>query len=162
MQYLNEHKSNEHPTILFECDECDLKVSNGIYLEAHKKRKHSTERTFICSICCDSFQKKKSLKNHEEKVHSTTTVECPKCAKLFSHKDNLTTHLKYHDDSQQLKCEHCGKGFVSSQKLKEHINTHTGEKPFKCKSKDCLAVFGSSSALSHHKKSCSSQLEKSN
>ena len=64
--------------------------------------------------------------------------------------------MKYHDETKQLKCEHCGKGFVSAQKLSEHVNTHTGEKPFKCKTPDCLAQFGSSSSLSHHKKACPS------
>ena len=151
---LYEHNSTVHINIKYDCNECEMQFTNERYMNAHKKREHTDERAFICATCCASFRKKKHLKNHEEKVHSTLKVVCPKCSKLFNHKDNLKTHMKYHDDGQQLKCEHCGKGFVSSQKLGDHINLHTGEKPFKCKSTNCGAAFGSSSSLSHHKKAC--------
>ena len=140
--HMYEHNSTEHINIRYSCDKCDSRLTSERNLEAHKTTRHSTERTFICSICCYSFTKKKSLKNHEERVHSTTTVECPECSKSFTHEAHLKTHLRYHNDAQQLKCEHCGKGFVSGQKLSEHINTHTGEKPYNCKSQDCAAALG--------------------
>ena len=148
------HDETVHMNIRYECDQCGLQLTQKGALLIHKMSVHTTERPFICEVCCDSFKAKKTLRNHMETVHSTKIFSCEDCGKTFSHPDHLKVHQRYHNPDMQLKCDVCGRGFVSGQKLRDHMNTHTGEKPYKCKGDSCLAEFGSSSAFSHHKKSC--------
>ncbi|XP_061751806.1 zinc finger and SCAN domain-containing protein 12-like isoform X2 [Nerophis ophidion] len=96
---------------------------------ADKKR---GKKGFSCSICANSFSKRRHLTQHMKTHTVGKTFNCSVCGKIFVSKGGLTKHLLTHTGLKPFNCSVCSKSFSYHSSLTEHIRTHTGEKPFKC------------------------------
>jgi len=154
---LKQHISNMHTERNMSCDKCEYKTAVKSQLNLHEKKVHG-HPTIACSFppCSRMFVQECDLRDHIKRTHPTGCFNCEKCGKQFINGEKLKRHIKMHNISEEgLPCKVCSQRFITNQKLKEHMNTHTGETPYRCPGLACDKAFMSSSALAHHKKSCS-------
>ena len=103
-------------------------------------RKHTGEKSFVCSECGDRYKTKQGLDDHIKRHKNIFDYPCDTCEEKFVSKGTLKQHTKVvHIKIEPVVCAECGRGFKFNQNYKEHIKLHTGEKDIKCRF--CDKVF---------------------
>ncbi|XP_068430550.1 zinc finger protein 345-like isoform X2 [Clinocottus analis] len=155
------------------CALCETQFSGALELQRH--RCGALKKTFVCSLCPEAFECRKSLADHENLHSGDRDFVCEVCGESFFSSSSLTTHrvthgqkddccdvlglgssdadilkshLSKHTGEKLFSCEVCGKGCSHRSALKHHMLTHTGEKPYVCET--CGKRCGHASALQNH------------
>lgn len=78
---------------VFECTfpGCKKRFPRRYNLKSHE-RTHTTERPFVCDLCCKSFARNHDLKRHRRIHLGLKPYQCQICRQLFSRADALTRH----------------------------------------------------------------------
>ena len=115
---------------------------------------------FLCSFCPETFDTKKSLKNHLKSVHST----CEICSLSFKNDYDYLIHKKSaHGNLKFFPCSISGCSYSSdtSEALQMHIRlNHGDDKNFTCKT--CSESFFRKHLFNKHLKEsyhCKQQIE---
>jgi len=157
---LRQHIFNMHTERSLSCEQCGYKSALKSQLNQHKRKVHGVAN-LPCKYegCTRMFVQDCDVNDHMKRTHPTGLFNCHQCGKQFLNEEKLKRHIKMHNiDTEGLPCSMCPQRFITKQKLREHINTHTGETPYRCPGIGCDKAFMSSSALSHHKKGCSTMM----
>ncbi|XP_054468839.1 endothelial zinc finger protein induced by tumor necrosis factor alpha-like isoform X2 [Anoplopoma fimbria] len=155
------------------CTLCESQFNGALELQRH--RCGALKKTFVCSLCPEAFECRKSLADHENLHSGDRDFVCEMCGESFFSSSSLTTHrvthgpkdnccdvlglgssdasvlenhLSKHTGEKLFSCEVCGKGCSHRSALKHHMLTHTGEKPYVCET--CGKRCGHASALQNH------------
>ncbi|KAK9532813.1 hypothetical protein VZT92_010180 [Zoarces viviparus] len=155
------------------CALCESQFDGALELQRH--RCGALKKTFVCSLCPEAFECRKSLADHENLHSGDRDFVCEMCGESFFSSSSLTTHrvthgqkdnccdvlglgssdasvlenhLSRHTGEKLFSCEVCGKGCSHRSALKHHMLTHTGEKPYVCET--CGKRCGHASALQNH------------
>nr|XP_008104020.1 PREDICTED: zinc finger protein with KRAB and SCAN domains 7 [Anolis carolinensis] len=107
-------------------------------------------RTYNCSQCGKSFNKKDRWKNHQQLHTGEKHYPCLECEKRFTSKEVLTRHQRVHTGEKPHTCAQCGKCFSQRGDLKRHQRIHTAEKPFQCA--QCGKCFSRKEPLQKHQR----------
>jgi len=146
----------------FKCDyedipgkECNKSFSSRIDLKNHINA-HLGLKPFKCDYkdCNKSFSIKRSLKQHQYRIHSgIKPFFCTICKKRFSAKPSLKVHFKKHSGVRPFECDHilCIAKFFTKSSLERHKKTvHSEERPFPCSL--CPKKFKEKNKLKEHTK----------
>ncbi|XP_071058334.1 zinc finger protein Xfin-like [Pseudochaenichthys georgianus] len=95
-------------------------------------RRSAGEKTFGCSVCKKSFNRRGLLMAHMRIHTGEKPFSCSVCMKSFKQTGHLMAHMRIHTGEKQFSCSVCEKSFAQRGDLKGHIRIHTGEKPFSC------------------------------
>ncbi|XP_062290683.1 zinc finger protein 883-like [Scomber scombrus] len=153
------------------CTLCENQFAGVLALQRH--RCCALEKTFVCSLCPETFNCRRSLADHENLHPGDRDFICEMCGESFLSSSSLTTHrvthmqkenychvhglncggvlkehLSKHSGEKLFTCEVCGKGCSHRSALKHHMLTHTGERPYVCET--CGKRCGHASALQNH------------
>lgn len=84
-------------------------------------------KTFVCTVCPETFTKFNDLISHDLTVHFDIpkNFNCKKCGKLFISQANLDIHESVHRE-KLFQCELCQKKFTQQKTLDCHMNVHIG------------------------------------
>ncbi|XP_037609534.1 oocyte zinc finger protein XlCOF6-like [Sebastes umbrosus] len=155
------------------CALCENQFAGVLALQRH--RCCALKKTFVCSLCPETFECRQSLADHENLHSGDRDFVCEICGESFLSSSSLATHrvthaqkenccdvlglgcsdlsvlkshLSKHTGEKLFPCEVCGKGCSHQSALKHHMLTHTGEKPYVCET--CGKRCGHASALQNH------------
>ncbi|XP_069605181.1 gastrula zinc finger protein XlCGF57.1-like [Ranitomeya imitator] len=131
----------------FSCSDCGKSFNKKSRFVTHH-RTYTGERTFSCSECWKCFNRKADLVNHQRTHTGEKPFSCSECGKCFKWKFNLVNHHRIHTGEKPFSCSECGKCFTLKENLVRHQKTHTGEKPFSCL--ECRKCFSQKSGLVNH------------
>ena len=109
---------------------------------------HTSEKSYQCSLCEESFSRIDSLKTHMEKHSNKETLTCNICDKKCSTNGNLKQHLKTHTSEKLYQCNLCENKYSTNSNLKQHLKTHNSEKPYQCNL--CENTFSTNGSLKRH------------
>ncbi|XP_066543006.1 PR domain zinc finger protein 14 [Hoplias malabaricus] len=136
----------------YSCDRCGKVFAYRYYRDKHLKYTRCVDRgdrSFPCSLCSRSFEKRDRLRIHILHVHEKHRPhKCSVCGKSFSQSSSLNKHMRVHSGERPYKCVYCSKAFTASSILRTHIRQHSGERPFKCS--HCGKAFASHAAHDSH------------
>ncbi|XP_063152620.1 zinc finger protein 420-like [Candoia aspera] len=105
------------------CGKCFLvKTSLVLHKESmHKKRPRSGKKLWECHECGQNFATKAFLMEHQKMHTSEKTYPCPVCENSFMEVGYLVKHLMTaHSGEHVFKCPVCGKGFMKEKDLLRH------------------------------------------
>lgn len=108
------------------------------------------QRTFICDVCGQQFDKKNRLSLHIRWHMKVRPYKCDECEKSFAQKCDLRSHMRVHSGEKPYKCSMCEKAFSGLSAKLCHERTHRNERPYKCDV--CGKTFTYGSTLNKHKK----------
>ncbi|XP_041816313.1 oocyte zinc finger protein XlCOF6-like [Chelmon rostratus] len=155
------------------CTLCENEFTGLLAFQRH--RCCALQKTFVCSLCPETFESRQSLADHENQHSGDRDFVCEMCGEGFFSSSSLATHrvthmqkenycdvvslgcsdlsiLKNHTSKQAgeklFSCEVCGKGCSHQSALKHHMLTHTGERPYICET--CGKRCSHASALQNH------------
>ncbi|KAM9338389.1 uncharacterized protein ABDE67_017947 [Symphorus nematophorus] len=155
------------------CTLCENHFTGLLALQRH--RCSALKKTFVCSLCPETFECRQSLADHENLHSGDRDFVCEMCGESFFSASSLATHrvthtqkenccdvlglgcsdlsvlknhLSKHTGEKLFSCEVCGKGCSHKSALKHHMLTHTGERPYICET--CGKRCGHASALQNH------------
>uniref|UniRef100_A0AAY5F5N7 Zinc finger protein 865 n=1 Tax=Electrophorus electricus TaxID=8005 RepID=A0AAY5F5N7_ELEEL len=137
---------------------------------------HTGQYPFSCSICGQSFPRKKSLQLHTLFHQGKQPVTCPSCLEQFLDQTSLDTHLPLCKQQEalghktdpsvlgvarkrtggrakqtgKLICDLCGHRCVTQEGLGLHRLSHSGQTPLRCPFLPCRRRFTTNSALQQH------------
>lgn len=158
-----------------ECHNCNNFFASFKNLQAHQKyclkrktestnqnvketkntiiRGRRSQRTFVCEVCEEQFNKVKLIIEHYTTIHdyAPQTIKpfaCNRCEQKFSSSTLLYQHLKYHDKDRSKMCPTCGKSFITTCDLLSHQYTHLNRRNYKCK--ECHKGFNTNKNLRTH------------
>ncbi|KAM4528509.1 uncharacterized protein PAE49_000372 isoform 2-T2 [Odontesthes bonariensis] len=115
--------------------------------EFQRHRCGALKRTFVCSLCPETFECRQSLADHEDLHSGERDFVCEMCGEKFLSSSSLATHRVTHTQKENC-CEALGLGCSDLSVLKNHLSKHTGEKLFTCEV--CGKGCSHQSALKHH------------
>lgn len=151
--YLIKHYTSTHPGTIFckLCVQCfDTDEDLQAHIITHKPQEFDTlnsdtkckrgrkprigPKTFGCTVCSTSFEKRRELIKHRELIHGIMRPvhTCTTCGKQYKEKQSLRAHLRVHTGERPYVCSHCGNAFSDAKTWKDHERRHRGEKPFLC------------------------------
>ena len=166
------HKCIHSGEKTFKCDinGCDRKLfrvkSN---LTQHQLSHSIVKMSWKCKEpgCKKFFERKDSLKVHQDQIHLHKTFKCVECNKIYTSKGSYYYHKRcVHKPNVDLRIQYscdwkdCNKTFKNKQNLNVHKSIHSGEKPFKCDINGCDKYFRVKSHLNQHKLSHNKEREK--
>ncbi|XP_029025443.1 oocyte zinc finger protein XlCOF6-like [Betta splendens] len=155
------------------CTLCENQFAGLVALQRHRCR--ALKKTFVCSLCPETFECRQSLADHENLHSGDRDFVCEICGDSFFSSLSLATHrvthmqrenccdvlgvgcsdmsvlrnhLSKHTGERLFICDVCGKGCSHKSALKHHMLTHTGERPYVCET--CGKRCGHASALQNH------------
>jgi len=128
------------------------KHAQGHEKPLNNKRKKKLKKKHNCSMCNETFDKKKNLKIHWSQHHAQNECSlCTLCGKEFKGTVNLRKHLQtVHVQSNFVSCTHCTKSFKNQFEMHRHVNSVHKEKQFCCD--ECTKVFTTKRNLNMHYK----------
>ncbi|XP_022826881.1 zinc finger protein 28 homolog isoform X2 [Spodoptera litura] len=134
---LSNHKKTVHFKKPIKCPKCPKICDSDYYLHKHMKRKHETNREFICATCGQGFAFRGDLTSHTRNVHEKIkrmkVYSCKFCDKTYKCAKSTIIHERsVHTGQRPAECSVCNTSFYHEDYLKEHMRLHTGETPFKC------------------------------
>ncbi|XP_047424912.1 oocyte zinc finger protein XlCOF6-like isoform X2 [Mugil cephalus] len=166
------HHSLKKP-VTHTCMLCESQFTGTLALQRH--RCPALRKTFVCSLCPETFECRQSLADHENRHSGDRDFVCEVCGETFLSSASLATHrvthmqkenccdmlglgcsvmsvlkihLSKHTGEKLFTCEVCGKGCSHRSALKHHMLTHTGERSYICET--CGKRCGHASALQNH------------
>ena len=95
---------------------------------------YEKKKSFVCTICNESFGYKHVLARHIESKHEEKkNYKCDVCDKTFNCKFNLKKHIELgHEGNKPFICHICATPFRQKPSLRTHIlSVHEGKK-FEC------------------------------
>ena len=123
----------------------DKNTQEGLQIPQNENKtpkKATNSKTFDCSKCQKSFDKRIRLQIHQKKTHKLDELKCDICQKSFKFLSKLKSHLKakhLNKHSSKIvvaenskKCEICQKSFATTQGLKLHKTRFCGSKTLRC------------------------------
>lgn len=159
----NEEKqlSSESVKAQFACSQCSKTFLKKTLLDAHSRKKHSTEhrvpsseevelsqeaetdvggdvnadvvREIMCDLCGLEFDSKTSFTKHREKEHKNEVFLCNSCGSSFKSKNHLRRHVAKAHDSRTWPCKICGKHFNNLKHVRRHeLSVHLGKTKLDC------------------------------
>lgn len=108
---VKEHTFKEHGSHI--CTKCQYTSSNETAMVIHELTTH----LFNCAFCSTITITEESLKEHEERSHSTQV--CKDCGKSFKGMDKLLAHEEKH--SVKHDCPKCGKQYTTKEFYQKHV-----------------------------------------
>ena len=104
---------------------------------------------FQCKLCPTTCGRKRDLRNHIQKLHtSERPLHCKMCGKSFHDRYTLKVHKKSHEGEKCFKCDLCPYSSISQRHLESHMLIHTAQKPFQCD--QCDQSFRQKQLLKRH------------
>ena len=138
---------------LIQCEYCGHTTKTDKQMKNHYYKKHfNTEKSFECSKCDKSFNRKTDLNKHFL-VHSNVRLSCKVCPKSFKRESDLKIHELSH--SVNFKCNECPSVFTKKNALlRHHRSLHSDvDSPFTCKF--CNKLIKRSDNFKIHVNKCS-------
>lgn len=91
------HKRKSHFKNPVKCPQCSRICVSEYYLKRHIKRRHETEKNFICATCGRRFAFKGELSNHQRVVHEKHLMKkkmfpCKFCDKTYKCAKSIIIH----------------------------------------------------------------------
>ena len=141
----------------FDCDLCNVKLSEKANLNRHKKLVHTDSSQVSCEKCSKVFSSDDSLKRHIDHVHNKIRHQCNICNKTFS---AIRAHQKLHQHKKikypiksnlkKFTCAYCSKEWQTKTLLRNHIKVvHEESQKTSCPNCDKIFVCNVT-ALSRH------------
>ncbi|XP_023255750.1 zinc finger protein 260-like isoform X2 [Seriola lalandi dorsalis] len=127
------------------CTLCENQFAGVLAFQRH--RCCALKKTFVCSVCPETFECRKSLADHENLHSGDRDFVCESCGESFFSSSSLAIHRVTHIQKENC-CEVLGLGCSDMSVLKNHLSKHTGEKLFICEV--CGKGCSHRSALKHH------------
>ncbi len=119
-------------------DDCDFTTSKQNTMHYHQK-KHTGEKSHVCTVCTKDFVQKSGLDQHMAQVHrdvadpgniyADISWTCPCCSHTCKMKNNMRMHItRKHCTSwvppmKDGSCTGCNKGFKSAPSYYYHAAT---------------------------------------
>ncbi|XP_052131276.1 zinc finger protein 311-like [Frankliniella occidentalis] len=138
----------------------------------HKPRT-DTQAVFDCTTCSKTFKHKRSLKRHEQEVHSNKLHTCETCKKYFKNVRSLKEHIKKLKHTSKpnpvvkpqpvpknYKCRQCKEKFKTLFLLYSHKRSCNSPKYDKYVCDGCWRRFSTSSSLRYHVNGCNDRKRK--
>ena len=127
VENLKRHMTVHNSDSGLKCDHCEIKFSQKVSLERHKKGAFDEDSypKFPCQDCDKFFCTGKAMKAHncyelmlKEKYDLPSDFICDKCYEVFTSRRALNVHVKA---SIELSCKQCSMDFCNFNSLKKHI-----------------------------------------
>ncbi|XP_073451074.1 uncharacterized protein [Aquarana catesbeiana] len=131
----------------FVCSVCGESFTENRALFAHK-RNHESERPHLCPECGRGFTQIGFLLIHQRIHTERCPLPCSECGKSFINKEDLSKHLEDHKCQRSFSCSECGKCFTNKEDLQTHLEGHKNERSFSCS--ECGKCFTSKEDLHKH------------
>ena len=131
-------KIKQHP-----CALCSRSFRSPSTLDQHFMRRHTGERTFVCTKCQKGF-----FTRYELRIH-TENVDCANKTKPISQL-KLKKQLPRSALDTRTHCEICSKTFTTVRRRKIHEHLHSGKKPYSCRV--CEEAFALSDQRRNHER----------
>ncbi|TRY81109.1 hypothetical protein TCAL_07799 [Tigriopus californicus] len=143
---LNEH-SESHELKGYQCDQCDYNTNRIMFLNRHKKARHS-EKSFHCPYCTFKSAQRWCVKQHIVQVHEKSRLyPCEYCDYKASSRGNLNVHIRgVHERDKRYECTQCDFKTCHKSGLLKHLRSHRGKElicelcDFKTSSKGTMFV----------------------
>lgn len=116
---LNKHIQNYHSDKALTCNVCQVKFTNHVLMNKHRK---ASGHYFNCPFCSKRFTTQSNLKRHQY-VHAQRT-ECSICKTRFASVSSLSKHFLTHAKLVAHGCDYCDKSFATFGDLAFHKKTH--------------------------------------
>lgn len=140
--HMQQHKGPK----IYSCSEC--KKAFALKSNLVKHIKHHLDDINQCKICCEIFQDKETLEEHE-KSHQNRRFKCPgtTCDRIFTSLTRMRNHIdQKHEEENLYKCKKCKKVFSDETRFFLHGISHT--KFFRCS--ECEKRFSNEDILRQH------------
>ncbi|XP_069500186.1 zinc finger protein 345-like isoform X2 [Ambystoma mexicanum] len=129
-------------------NKCDNYASNlgNVKLNSRKLNFLKNGRSYSCTECETTFNKKSLLTVHLRTHFGKKTYQCTKCEKSFLENSVLNTHLRSHFGEAPYQCTRCEKRFRKKSILSRHLRMHMEVGPNPCTEFKKRFVLGSTLA----------------
>ena len=131
MDITQENGNFEFPIVLVEsvyekkksflCTMCNESFGYKHVLARHIESKHEEKKNYKCDVCDKTFSCNFNLKKHIELGHEgNKPFICHICATPFRQKPSLRTHILSVHEGKKFECDICESSFLKRTKLKKH------------------------------------------